>query len=166
MGFFYWGEENNPRSQQPAPARAARQPFFYWGEPDRGPAEAVPEPEPRSLFGGGGRKRRPSGGAAAAPAGPSRHEQAHARAGRGERLPGARWYTDRQGNRRISHEVPSGRDGARRAAVVQAAGYLSSDDGGFEDRDGDRQYAQVLAREAGVPLAEIEAEARRKGYVL
>jgi hypothetical protein len=96
---------------------------------------------------------------------PSKHERAHELAGKGERLPNPHWWTDRHGNARIAHDVPHGRDGARRAAVVQAAGYLSSGDG-FRDDDNDRAYAEQLAKEAGVRLSEIEAEARRKGYVL
>lgn len=95
---------------------------------------------------------------------PSNHELAHERAGRGERLPNPRWWDD-NGNARIQHDVPLGKNGSRRAAVVQAAGYLSSSDGGFEDKAADRAYAKILAKEAGVSLAEIEAEARRKGYV-
>lgn len=46
--------------------------------------------------------------------------------------------------------------------MVQAAGYLGGGDG-FSDDANDRAYAKVLVKEAGVPLAEIEAEARRKG---
>ena len=113
---------------------------FYWGE----------ENNPR-------RKNVSRSG----PENPSRHELAHERAGRGERLPNAKWWTDRDGTRRIQHDVPSGRDGSRRAAIVQAAGYLTEGGDGFRDDDNDRAYAVILAREAGVPLSEIEAAARR-----
>lgn len=95
----------------------------------------------------------------------SSHERAHARAGSGEGLSGQKWWRDSGGNARVQHNVGWGKSGARKAAVVQAAGYLSSGPG-FADRANDRAYAQQLAREAGVPLSEIEAEARRKGYVI
>lgn len=94
----------------------------------------------------------------------SPHEEAHKRAGRGERLPKPKRWVDKNGNARIQHDIPSGRKGARRAAVVQAAGYLSGGSG-FRDDANDRKSAKMLAREARVPLSEIEAEARRKGYV-
>ena len=94
----------------------------------------------------------------------SEHELAHWRAGNGERLSGQKWWRDKDGNARVQHSVPYGKDGSRRAAVVQAAGYLSKGRG-FADDDGDREWAKMLAKEAGVPLANIEREARAKGYV-
>ena len=116
MGFFYFGEENNPARKGPVNSEIEN---------------------------------------------PSRHELAHERAGKGERLPNPKWWMAKDGTLRIQHDVPFGKDGARRAAIVQAAGYLTQGGNGFRDDDNDRAYAVILAREAGVPLSEIETAAMR-----
>lgn len=105
--------------------------FFYWGEKNK----------PSS----GGRRNSTY----------DRHEQAHARACRGEGL-SYRWV-DRRGQPVVEASFGMSKNEVYKAAVALYAGYLA---GGGDDK-GDRKAAEELAREAGVSIEQVEKQARK-----